>query len=185
MPPLILLLARAHRATLLEPRSRPWVAAALATTAALGVALGVSDRAWAAVYREEAAHHRASIVTPEPAPGPRSAAASTSSSAPYFVGHWGWQWYAAQAGMRAYEPANTELRVGDTLVVPLYVDHPPLDEAVVARLSLVSTREVPATFLTTLRTTTSRLGYYSVWEGLPWTLDTEPLEVFHVYRVVR
>lgn len=177
LPPLLLLLARAHRVTLLEPRSRGWVAAALATTAALGVALGVSDRAWAAVYREEAAHHRAAYVTPDPH-GPER-------QATYFVGHWGWQWYASEAGLLAYDPGSTELRVGDTLVVPLYVDHPPLDEAVGARLSLQESREVPATFPTTLRTTTSRLGYYSVWEGLPWTVDLEPLEVFHVYRVVR
>jgi hypothetical protein len=40
----------------------------------------------------------------------------------YFIGHWGFQYYAEQSGMRPLAPARTELRPGDWIVLPVYPD---------------------------------------------------------------
>jgi len=38
------------------------------------------------------------------------ARALSSAGATWTVGHWGWQWYAAQEGMREYEPGKSRLQ---------------------------------------------------------------------------
>lgn len=40
----------------------------------------------------------------------------------YFVGHWGFQYYAEQAGMRIVVPGKTQLRSGDWLALPVNPD---------------------------------------------------------------
>jgi hypothetical protein len=40
----------------------------------------------------------------------------------YFVGHWGFQYYADRAGMQLVEPGASRLRAGDWLVLPVYPD---------------------------------------------------------------
>lgn len=161
----MVLIARAHIDALTAPHARPFIAAALVLTASLGILLGISDRRWAGRYREvaeaERAHHGRT----------------------YFVGHWGWQWHAHEAGLLPYEPEVTQLERGDRLVRPLLVDQPAIGETDRARLSLVRTDATPAGFFDYLRTTTDRPGYYAVWQGLPYTISFAPSEVFEFYEV--
>ena len=76
----------------LDPRSSippsPWLAAAGVATAGLGLALGVSDWVFADVYRQEAGRIMAKLVP---------------DRAVWFVGHWGWQYYAERAGFEAWD----------------------------------------------------------------------------------
>src|SRR5690242_10981912 len=101
LPALLLLVARAF------PPAAVARGAALAATAALGAALAISDWRKADVYREAAR----AIPTP---------------SRTWTVGHWGWQWYAAEAGLREYEPGQSRLAPGDLLVAPQGIHRQPI-----------------------------------------------------------
>jgi hypothetical protein len=163
LPPLVLLAAR-PRLVAIETRPR-WISAAAALTIALGLFLGISDRRWAETYRQAASRHHH-----DAARGLRT----------FFVGHWGWQWHASQAGLIPYEPGVTELRPGDRLIRPRMVDQPSFTPEDRGRLHLLRSDEIPPSPLDVLRTTTDRLGYYAVWQGLPYVLSTAPVEVFEV-----
>ena len=161
----MVLVARAHREALAAPSARPFIAFALVLTASLGVLLGISDRRWAGRYREVAE------------------AARGHQGRMYFVGHWGWQWHAAEAGLLPYEPEVSRLEQGDRLVRPRLVDQPAITAEDQARLVLLRTDETPAGLFDYLRTTTDRPGYYAVWQGLPYTVSMAPSEVFEFYEV--
>jgi hypothetical protein len=51
------------------------------------------------------------------------------------------------------------------------------------RMTLVDEWTVDATLLDLPRTVTSRLGYYSVWHGVPYTFTLEPIDTFEIYEV--
>ena len=167
LPLWMLLVARTHLDALSAPSARPFLILATAITTLLGIMLGFSDRRWAERYR---------IV---------AEAEGAREGRTFFVGHWGWQWHAAEAGLMPYEPNVTVLEVGDQLVRPLLVDQPHLTELDRARMELQRTLAEPATPLDFLRTTTARPGYYAVWQGLPYTISLAPSEVFEVYEVIR
>jgi hypothetical protein len=137
-------------------------------TVALGLGVGVADRAQAAVYREA---------------GQRYRERSATSGRAWFVGHWGWQWYAERAGLSAYDPGVSVLTEGDILVRPANVDGQPIDPRDEACLVPSDEVVVPAGAIAIARTITSRQGYYAVWQGLPYGPSDEPLERFTTYRV--
>jgi hypothetical protein len=167
LPAMMLLLARRHGAWLGRPEGRGLFAAGTAATLVLGVGLAVSDRRWAESYRDAA--HRF--------------APSTERGRTFFVGHWGWQWHAAEAGLVRYEPGVTRLSEGDVVIRPRLVSQPPLRPEDAARLRPMAPHVVPAAFWDRLRTMTARHGYYLVGEELPWTVSAAPVEVFERARV--
>lgn len=157
LPPTLALLALDPEAPS-TPRSR-W--AALALSLVIGLGVGVADWRTADAYRALPARLEGSVA---------------DASRVLFVGHWGFQRYATEAGWTAYVPGRTELRAGDVLVRPANVDRPALAPEDEARLRLRETVVLEAGPLDLFRTVTSRLGYYSVWHGLPWTLTLEPID---------
>ncbi|UJR87006.1 ArnT family glycosyltransferase [Sandaracinus amylolyticus] len=171
MPIAMTVIARAHLPALASIATRPFLNAAIGLTVALGMLLGISDRRWAERYREVAARE--------------GDAAVASGLRTFFVGHWGWQWYAANAGLEPYAPGRTELRSGDRIIRPWLVDQPAWDERDAPRLELDHVDEIAPTPLDWLRTTTDRLGYYSVWHGLPYTISGAPVERFETWIVDR
>jgi dolichyl-phosphate-mannose-protein mannosyltransferase len=160
MPALLLLVARAFPPAPVAGR------AALAATAALGAALAVSDWRRADLYREEAQ-------------------AIPSPSSTWTVGHWGWQWYASQRGLREYEPGESRLAPGDLLVAPQSIHRQPITPEDAATLRPVAAKVVPGTFLDLLRTVTSAGGFYYYWAAVPWTVRSGPVETFQFYEVRR
>jgi len=166
--PVLLLLGRNLRT---GPRA---AAAALALTAGLGVWLAASDFAYAEVYPTAATEIAASLPA--------------SGATRWTVGHWGWQWYAEQAGLQEYDVARSALKAGDYLVAPALPHQQRLPEADAQRLVLVQTLTVEGTPLTWLRTMSpaGRGGYYNfsiVSGSLPWTISTRPLDTFQVFQV--
>jgi hypothetical protein len=162
LPPLTLLLLR--RAEISDVRA---IAVAGVVTL-IGLAVATGDRVQAGVYREAGQRYRERSATP---------------GRTWFVGHWGWQWYAEDAGLSAYDPGVSVLAPGDTLIRPALVDAQPIDprdEACLARVDEVS---IPAGGTAIARTITTRQGYYAVWQGLPYGPSDEPLERFTTYRV--
>ncbi len=139
--------------------------AALVLTAALGFVVAIGDARTAGIYREVATD------------------LGREGRATHFVGHWGFQYYAEGAGLTPYVPAETTLRACDVLVRPTNVDQQPIAPADRAHLTLVETRIVDATLLDLPRTVTDRLGYYSVWHGVPFTFTLAPIDRFELYEV--
>ncbi len=158
LPPLMLLVARAFPPA---PAARRM---ALAATAALGAALAISDWRRADVYRE-------------------MAQAIPSPSSTWTVGHWGWQWYAAQRGLREYAPGQSRLDPGDVLVAPQSIHRQRFSATDAALLRPFAVAAVPATALDLLRTVTPAGGLYYYWAAVPWTVRSGPVETFQFYRV--
>jgi len=158
LPPVLVLLARDFAPS---PRR---AAGALVLTAALGVAAAVSDWRRADVYRTEAR-------------------ALSSAGATWTVGHWGWQWYAAQEGMLEYEPGKSRFQPGDLVVVPGTVHLQRFTAQDSALLRLVREESVPGNALDLVRTVTGGGGLYYYWAAVPWTLRWRALETFRIYQV--
>ena len=146
---------------------------ALTATLGLSTALTLADYAYADVYRKAATNQLG----------------VSRNATTYFVGHWGWQWYATRSGMIAYESGETNLREGDLLIVPRYIAQQTVGEQDQARLLLVQT--VPGTVAWDLRVRTmvsqrpgrQATGYYaSDALVLPWVFDSGPVEEFAIFR---
>ena len=145
--------------------SRRAVALAVGVSALTAMVLGLADWQYANIYRVEAAQIRAQL--------PRRARV-------YFVGHWGWQWYAAQAGMRQYDLENSVLQPGDYLVVPHFVREIPISARYGPLLEPQQTIEVPATPALWVRTLKL---YGGGWQQLPWTIATDSPEQFTIFKI--
>lgn len=166
VPAVLLALVR-----LLPPTASPgWMRAAVAASAALGLALALADREAAVLYRDQARALYARL-----GPGVRA----------FYLGDWGFGWYAARAGMQPYLLGETRLGPGDRLVIA---------SGTVSDLTSLAARREGARLLETVSATPgplSRLrtvrpwdrggGYYAFRSpGLPWALETGPLDRFLV-----
>jgi len=158
LPPVMVLLARDFAPT---PRR---ATGALVLTAALGVAVAVSDWRRADVYRTEAR-------------------ALSSAGTAWTVGHWGWQWYATQEGMREYEPGKSRFQPGELVVVPGTIHQQRFTAEDSALLHLVREESVPGNALDLVRTVTGAGGLYYYWAAVPWTLRWGAVEKFRIYEV--
>jgi hypothetical protein len=128
--------------------------------------LATSDWRRADVYRREAT------------------ALSSPPNTVWTVGHWGWQWYAAKAGMREYAPGSAGLAPGDLLVEPQTVHRQRISPSDLQSLRLIGEERAAATALDVVRTVTAAGGFYYYWAAVPWTVRSGPVETFKIYRVV-
>ena len=146
--------------------------AVMALTAGLGILLAISDAQFADVYRSSAARFANDF--------------RRDGATVWYVGHWGWGWYAEKAGFRHYDPGISELHSGDILIRPTLVPDPAWGTAAHPPMEEIERRVIPVGPLTVLRTMTMtpRGGYYSIGlRALPWALSNQPLEEFVIYRV--
>jgi 4-amino-4-deoxy-L-arabinose transferase-like glycosyltransferase len=168
-PPLLLLLGSFQERFV----GRRWQNVGLALTAALGIALAVSDYCYADVYRRSAYE----IVRDLPV-----------GSRIWFTGQWGWHYYAQEAGMQAYDTQWTTLTKGDYLVIPSLVqkeDIPPKHKPLLKKVSEITVGATPLTWLRTMSIEPWG-GYYAFSfhrQGPPWRPSCDPLEVFDIYIV--
>jgi hypothetical protein len=149
-----------------------WGAAACALTAALGIALGVSDWMFADQYRSEARALRDRFG---------------SETRMWHLGGWGWGWYAREQGMQPYLREHSQLRTGDIVVIPAIPSGAKrLSRSDQSRIWLRDVVEVPASLPTRLRVMRPQPlgGYYGFHRGgLPWWLSSGPLESFRILRI--
>jgi 4-amino-4-deoxy-L-arabinose transferase-like glycosyltransferase len=128
----------------------------LATSVALSVALGWADWSFATFLRNEAMLIRATLP---------------AEARVWFTGHWGWQWYAARAGLRQVDVARAEFAPGDFLVVPRDLDDEPI-------------RNPPRLVL--FRSDSKRLGIgdlFCTTKLDPWQLTRSCTNIIDIYRV--
>ena len=143
-----------------------WSATALLLSIFLTLALGISDRTWANYYREKAALIKSELP---------------NKANVYFTGHYGWQWYAKQNGMKQLEALNPQIQAGDYLVHADYTIRQRLDK-IPPNLHLEVVKEYtdPPNALTFFKT--ARL-YRNSFKKLPWTINWHPFDKIVVYQV--
>jgi hypothetical protein len=124
--------------------------------------LAKADGWYAAIYRTNA---------------PAIAHYLPSDTPTWFVGHWGWQWYAQQSGMKHLAPNSPRPNIGDHLVVPLNVGGGDVP------------RYLEVVELKTIKVVRERwfehyagIDFY-VSPDLPWRYSAGPMEAFKVYRI--
>lgn len=164
LPPILLLIAPA----LEQARARERILAVV-STGLLGVLLTVSDKHYAAFYRDQA---------------PKIAAELGAGGAHtvWSLGHWGWQWYSEKAGMPIYGRHTSQVAVGDILVIPDDYDNQITNPSLrLQALATWSRPPGPATFFSVEQ----YAGMYtSGFSKLPWSLDRTHIKRITAYRVV-
>lgn len=163
VPPVLLLIAPALDHARLRVK-----ALAVACTAVLGVLLTVSDKAYADFYRQQA---------------PRVAGAMKARTAGtvWSLGHWGWQWYAEQAGMHTYAMRESRPEPGDILVIPEDYDAQVLAPGI--QTEPIATWD-GAPGADTFFCVEQFAGMYtSSFAKLPWSLSRSHHKIIRAYRV--
>lgn len=147
--------------------SRKLLVTAVALNLAIGVVLAISDYEYADVYREYA---------------PRIQAKYGDNGRLWFVGHWGWKWYAEQTGMKEYDYQLSQPETGDLLVAPEFVDKQRISREHWRRLHKIDEIVVNATPTTFFRVGPMAGYYASSVRRLPWIFSTDVVEKFLIYR---
>lgn len=168
-PAAVLLVAR-----LAAQRGSDRAKLALAGTAALGVALGVAVLRADAAFAELGRRAATELVAPQVALGHRV----------WFLGHWGFHWYAERAGATTITLTPPYPRPGDLLVSSLNSDKGNHLVPMVRR----DFRFAPLAHLEERtpggRVMTEGAGFFSNNSGyLPWTWGTDVLDLFVLWRV--
>lgn len=149
-------------------RSFFWSSTAFFLSIVLTLSLGISDLIWANYYKEKAALIKSELP---------------SKANIYFTGHWGWQWYAKQNGMRQLEALYPQIQSGDYLVYPKGIHQQRLDK-IPSNLHLKVLKEYTESpsILTFFKTDRARF-YSSGFKKLPWVINWYPFDKIIVYQV--
>lgn len=173
MPPLLLLLS----GRLFEAWSRPWsrrtLAALLGAQAAVAFAVHIADWEYAHSYREFA----------------RAAAARLDQERVWFVGHWGWKFYAEQSGFRQMHRDGPLPEPGDVLIWPEKVHTGSVFSRsgdLRERMQPIEATVYPGTVPVRTMSLDAKAGFYAVIrQRIPYRFHrSSPLEVMRVFRVV-
>ncbi len=143
----------------------------VAVSLALSTLLALTDFRWAACYPDAARR----IASRFGGPG----------RPVEFVGHWGWQYYAAREGFRAWDARQIDVPAGAIVVVPLRADKQWIHPAVASRFRLIDQIVIPPGPLgiTTWNKEAGFRFYGGDFGQLPWGFSTEPTERFSIYEV--
>ena len=143
-------------------RSKLYVS--LAATIILTTNLALSDWQFADFYRKQASD----IVAALPA-----------DRVIWFTGHWGWQWYAKQSGMKQLESLRPKAKSGDFVIYPENIHqqrlHPKL---ILERVKVIQSPPLKLTYLSTAND-----GQFYKSKHLPWRFSEKPLGNIVVFRV--
>ena len=171
LPAIILLAFRLHGK---ESRTRPQsrlLMLLLMLQLALGGAVAWADRQYADCYRDLARGARAKW--------------QPYSDRIWFVGHWGWQFYARKAGFSQLSRGGPLPETGDIFLQPIrvHIGNALEGSQLGARLELMETRSCSSDL--PLRTVNhgGAAFYAVVRNNLPFRFQTLPLEELRVYRV--
>jgi hypothetical protein len=152
---------------------RAWTAAGV--TAVLGSLLGLAmlraDANFAGAGRAAAA----TLIAPRVAAGQQV----------WYVGHWGFQWYAERAGARFFSLSPPYPMPGD-LVVESRNSNPQIDTDLIREVLVPVGLLEDATPGGRLMDRKAGAGFFSnTWGYLPWAWSDEPIDSFFTWRVVK
>ncbi len=114
----------------------------------------------------------------------RGLSASLAGAAPtvWFQGHWGFQYYAEQAGLRPLDFGSSSIQPGDLIISP--VGNTNVQELNPRAVEPVSAfRWAPLPWLTTMSGPLGAGFYSDLWGPLPFAFGEVPAEEYRVYRV--
>jgi 4-amino-4-deoxy-L-arabinose transferase-like glycosyltransferase len=154
---------------------RPRVGAAIATvTMALGVTLSV------AMLRADAVVAGFARNAAQGAIAPRTRAGESV----WYVGQWGFQWYAERAGAQCLSAVPPYPAPGDVIVSCQHCG-PPVDMSALRSILVPIARLEDTTPGGRLMDMDSGAGFYSnYWGYLPWAWSDGPVEIVDVWRLV-
>jgi len=190
LPPLVLLAFRTLGPTGRGSATfvRPILAVLLAAQAAVAFLVARSDADFAETYRDFAPRVRDRVASH------RTSRAGAGEPSIWFVGHWGWSYYAEKAGLRQLHAGGPYPEEGDYLVVPAYVDKgrvlerlPRLAESLRKIDQVVYPGRIP------IRTVDpAGAGFYALFtrrgpdrpSRVPYRIEcSAPIEYFEIYEV--
>lgn len=142
----------------------------LVLTLFAGLAAATADLRWARVYPEAARYISAKYGAGHDV---------------YFTGHFGFQYYMEQAGMKALETDNPPSGPAVLAACALADPQRPGPD-LVKRLSFMEYSKAADRFPVRVAGPKCGAGFYSsLWGILPYSLSAEPLEEFAVFRIER
>jgi hypothetical protein len=141
-------------------------------TVMLGVAVSYGDYIFASSYRDIATEVSESV--------------GQDNKRVWFIGDWGMQYYMRKNGYRYLTAKSNEPAKGDLIFIAdkqkMWGPSPQLYE----RMDLIDIIEHGSWFPVRVMASDMRVGYYShLWGLQPFTLSSEPVERFGVFRVVK
>jgi hypothetical protein len=150
-----------------------FVYCAIGITIVSGLIIGLSDWEYANIYRVEASRIKNQLK---------------STSTVWFLGHWGWQWYAKKAGMKEYDAQRTFFTEGDYIIIPELVRKQELlkeHQNLLLKKFEITVESTPFSLIRTMSIWPWG-GYYAFsveGNSLPWSVSNQPLEKFEVFEV--
>jgi 4-amino-4-deoxy-L-arabinose transferase-like glycosyltransferase len=106
---------------------------------------------------------------------------NSSSATVWFQGHWGFQYYAQENGLRAFDSMQPQTRPGDLMVLPFNnTNLKPMPENTVERVAII---EVPvAPWIATMNRAVGAGFYMDTLGPLPFSFGAVPAEKYYVVR---
>jgi hypothetical protein len=167
---------------------RSLLATLLAAQAAVAFLVARADADFAETYRDFAPRVRELVASH------RTGRANAGEASVWFVGHWGWSYYAEKAGLRQLHAQGPYPEDGDYLVVPAYADKgkvlerlPRLAESLRKIDQVIYPGRIP------IRTMhPSGAGFYALFtkrgpdraSRVPYRFEcSTPIEYFEIYEV--
>jgi hypothetical protein len=192
VPPLVwLVLRRFDMLTTGASLTRPCVLATTALiTAGCGFLVAKADYDFAEWLRHMAVDVGA----------PSVADARPRGETVWFIGHWGWAYYADRVGMKPLPPDGSGVHQGDVLLLPLIATWDPVPKQLhpyVRSQGIQPPPRVPQTgaaaldrlldrCINSVRSISTEVNYYfSGTLNLPWQFSRKPLDEFAVMGVTR
>jgi len=130
----------------------------------LGLLLGISDWVYADFYRKNASK----ILYP--------------NKRVWSIGHWGWQWYSRQAGMKTFAKNNEyNLKNGDLIVFPHNVHRQRISKEI--QLEPIHMVTESPTYFTFFSGKDNASMYNSTYKKPAWSLSNKPIDTIFIYKV--
>ena len=108
-----------------------------------------------------------------------------SNTQPWFLGHWGWKFYAEKAGFRQFHYNREWPKQGDILFWPenLHVGEPFMENKALKNcLELISETTIAGSIPIRTMNRQGAKFYATIWKDAPYRFQTIPLEKMRVYR---
>jgi 4-amino-4-deoxy-L-arabinose transferase-like glycosyltransferase len=138
--------------------------ALITTTIILGILLGISDWMYADYYRKLAA------------------SINKHENNQWFAGHWGWQYYAGNAGLKQFNGLESEILRDDLVYIPKNISQQSFPETIT--MEIIDKKWLEPNFLTFV-SGHEQAGLYSTLLKYPvWTFSKTPVDTLFVYRVL-
>ena len=106
----------------------------------------------------------------------------------WYLGYWGWQWYATEENLNQYDSLNSNLNIGDIVIQP-QIPIQLLNIKDQERAVLIEKIKIPLNYGLIFRTMVrdGRSGFYSCYPGrcLPWNISLNSVEEFYIFKITK